>query len=153
MANTTVTTQRISQLPTSNTVVAADTFPFLQANTGLTKTVNGNGISAFVSGVANNINIPSQGTSNVAFFTTSNVNFVSMNVKASEGNNYTYAKIITVLDANASIANSVIQQTSVGLDPIYFSGSMMSGANLNLMFSRTSNTTANVNIDYTYKVK
>lgn len=152
MANTTVTTQRISQLPTANTVVPTDTFPFLQANTGVTKTATVNvlaqAVAPIILGVSNTVSFPSQNTANVPFLSLGNTSFVSMNVTASENNNITNAKILAVVD-NSTI-NTSISQVALGPNQITF-GTVLNGANLDFIFSRGANTTANVNIKYTYK--
>lgn len=159
MSNTAIETKRISQLPAANAVGLLDTFPFLRANTSSTMAANvaimAQAIAPLVANIqgwiSNTTILSSNNTSNNAFFILNATNFVSMDVSADEGDNLTHALITVVADANTGQSNTVIQQTAVGSNPIIFSGSIMANTYLNLLFQRTSNSTANVNFQYSYK--
>lgn len=160
MANTTVTTQRISQLSSANAVGSADTFPFLQANSSTTKSVNvAVMFSAFTVPGANvysgTINASSNDTSDVVIINLpANINFGHVELTAADitSGDYTRSLINFVADPSTGDVSSNSWNTSVGNNNIQIDGIWSSSNNVALKFNRASNATSNVVFNYVVSV-
>jgi hypothetical protein len=149
MAN--VAVQQISNLVFTTSAEKLDLLPIVKLNIDGTKTTKKIQVVDFINTglgrTSNTFTLASNNVANVAFFSFSNSNFLSMDVRAQDANNYTKSDILLVTDGTN--INTTIQSTSIGNNAIIFVGAVLNGSNIDLLFTRGSNTVANVNFSYT----